>query len=77
MTMNIMGAGFTPHASMEVSLQSTSMPAPIFCSDLEFMSSMQLRCKLPALPAGTWHSITVRNGACGLHFTKPNAYYAS
>lgn len=75
--VTIYGAGFTPHASMEVSVQLTPTSAPIACTDVEFVSSNYLRCTMPPLSAGTWYYVTVRNGGCDLASTKQNAYYAS
>jgi len=73
----ISGAGFTPHASMQVSVRSSLMSAPIACTDVEFLSSTYLRCTLPPLIADTSYYVTVKNGGCGLDGTKENAYYAS
>lgn len=76
-SINVFGAGFTPHASMQVSLRATSNSLSIVCADVEFVSSSHLRCMLPPLAVGTLYNVTVRNGACGLESTKLNAYDAS
>jgi microsomal dipeptidase-like Zn-dependent dipeptidase len=75
--VTIYGAGFTPHASMQVSVRPTPASTPIACTDVEFVSSRYLRCTMPPLSAGTWYDVTVRNEGCGLEASKQNAYYAS
>ena len=71
------GAGFTPHAGMEVSVQTGPTSPPIACTDVDFFTSTDLCCTMPPLPQGTVYQVTVRNGGCGLESTLANAYYAS
>jgi hypothetical protein len=75
--VTIYGAGFTPHASMQVSVRPTPTSAPTACTDVEFVSGNYLRCTMPPLSAGTWYYVTVRNDGCGIESSKQNAYYAS
>lgn len=73
----ITGSGFTPHASLQVSLQSAALSIPISCTDVEFLDDTSLRCTVPPLSAATWYQVTVTNGTCNLSASNADAYYAS
>lgn len=75
--VSIAGSGFTPHASMTVSLRATPASAPIACADVEFISDFLLRCTLPPLAPDTWYEVTVRSGGCELEGVAANACHAS
>jgi microsomal dipeptidase-like Zn-dependent dipeptidase len=75
--ITVVGANFTPHYSMQVTLRPPPTSTSIPCTDVEFVSSTQLRCTVPPLTSGASYHVTVRNGACGLETTKQNAYHAS
>lgn len=76
--VTISGSGFTPHASMAVSLRRTSgSQLPVVCTGVEFVSSTSLRCTLPALVAGISYTVTVSNGGCGINASRTSAYLAT
>ena len=75
--VSIVGSGFTPHASMMVTLKATPASAPIACTDVEFVSDFLLRCTLPPLAPDTWYEVTVRNGGCDLENATADGYHAA
>lgn len=74
--ITVAGTGFTPHASMQVSFRHQLLSTQIACTDVEFVSTNSLRCTIPVLDPNSFYDVTVRNGGCGLQFTKQKAYFA-
>lgn len=78
--ITVHGAGYTPHASLQVFVRPVSGLASkgIPCTNVEFLaSSTDIRCTLPPLKPGTWYTVIVRNGGCNLEGSKKSAYFAS
>lgn len=75
--VSIFGSGFTPHASMMVSLRASPGSAPIACTDVDFIADFVLHCTLPPLAPDTRYEVTVRNDGCDLEGALADAYLAS
>jgi microsomal dipeptidase-like Zn-dependent dipeptidase len=75
--VTIHGAGFTPHASMYVSLRPVPAGAPVACTAVEFVSSTSLACTVPPLSPDTSYDVIVGNGGCELEAIATAAYDAS
>lgn len=75
--VTIHGAGFTPHASMRVTLRPIPAGVPVACTAVEFVSAAALRCTVPPLGVNTSYDVIVGNDGCGLEAIAENAYLAS
>lgn len=72
--VTVRGAGFTPHASMAVSVRPSPAGTLIPCAAVEVASSSALHCTLPPLPPGMTYDVIVRNGGCDLEAIATAAY---